>query len=71
MIAMVSSHTIAYAESTTVHLEKPMYLDGEVIIVSGIVSDFKSYPVAIEILDPELNRLHFETKLIYLVALCN
>jgi len=51
-IISVSMITIAYSESTTFSLGKPMYLDGEVITISGIVSDFKTYPVSIEIVDP-------------------
>ncbi len=52
IFVLVSSFTIAYAESTTVLLGKSMYLDGEVITISGIVSDYKSYPVSIDIVDP-------------------
>ncbi len=52
IFVIASSYTIAFAESTTVLLGKPMYLDGEVITISGIVSDYKTYPVSIDILDP-------------------
>ena len=52
IFVIVSSYTIAFAESTTVLVDKPMYLDGEVITISGIVSGYKTYPVSIDILDP-------------------
>ncbi len=52
IFVIASSYTIVYAESTSVLLGKPMYLDGEVITISGIVSDYKTYPVSIDIVDP-------------------
>ena len=52
IVVIVSSYTIIYAESTSVLLDKSMYLDGEIISISGTVSDYKSYPVSIDIVDP-------------------
>ena len=52
IVVIVSSYTIVYAESTSVLLDKSMYLDGEIISISGTVSDYKSYPVSIDIVDP-------------------
>ncbi len=52
IIISVSMITIAYSEPTTFSLGKPMYLDGEVVTISGIVSDYKTYPISIEIIDP-------------------
>ena len=48
----ISSAEISYADTTIVKLNKSMYLDGENIIISGIVPDYRYYPVSIEIKDP-------------------
>jgi len=44
--------SLAYADSDQVSIDKPMYLDGESIMIEGTVSNYKTYPVSIEIINP-------------------
>ncbi len=44
--------SLAYADSDQVSIDKPMYLNGESITIEGTVSNYKTYPVSIEIINP-------------------
>lgn len=52
IIAIYTGTQNSFSESSFVSTDKPMYLDGQEISVSGFVSNFKTYPVTIEIVDP-------------------
>ncbi len=55
-VALISSSTLLASaqdsEFSIVSTDKLIYLDGEDIIISGIVSKYETYPVSIEIIDP-------------------
>ena len=58
MFVIYSNVPDSFSESSFVETDKPIYLDGEVIKVSGTVPKFKTYPITIEIIDPEGNSIN-------------